>query len=302
LTLAAALSAALVIVAGCASSGSHPDESEGQSLRTAPDDNGIYAYDGDHLTRLDGDTEWERKTWEQRSRLVPRTVFLVRDPAIAQRAGAVRLRRVAWVRSEISDAGRITPVPGSQWRSVPVADLEVPVDFTGDNESHPDVIEVRPTQPLQPGLYSLYLEAGEASRAARFGVNWPAVNKTTYASGVCVDHYTGGTAGYRPCAAQRSGSSPVGKLQIYLVHPQTSGGSVVISGVVINNSDRAQHVPILAAQLRGTDGSVLARWQFRASSSVLNPGQSTSFRSVVSDAPQQTHSVNVNFGNALGSS
>lgn len=304
LMLAAMLTGALLVVAGCASSESHPNRGESRSTGPIPGDDGIYAYDGDHLARLDGDPKWERKTWDQRSNLASGTVLLVRSPAIgrlAQPAGAVRLRKVAWVRSEISDAGRVTPIPGSKWHSVPFADLEVPVDFTSDRDSHPDVIEVRPTQPLQPGLYSLYLDAGEASRRARFGVKWPSVDKTAYAAGVCLDHYTGSNAGYKPCAAQ-SAKSGRDKLQIYLVHPQTAGRSVVISGVIVNNSAHAQRVPILTARLRGIDGSVLARWQFRASRSVLKPGRSTSFRSVVSDAPQQTRSVNVNFNNALGSS
>lgn len=305
LAIAAAAMAVAASIAGCASDGDrHSGRDSRRSEEPASESGGIYARSGDQLIKLDGNASWERKTWPRRSDLPPGIEIVVRDPRLATLSapvdGAVGLRRVAWVRSEISDSGRITSVDGTQWRAVALPGLEVPVEYTAPGGSKRDAITLRPREPLDPGLYSVYLDAGQGSRAARFGVGWPQVDKRAYSATVCVDHYVGDSSGYRSCSEQPDTAASANGLRIYLVDPQTrqntTGRSVLISGVVVNDSDGVRAVPVLTAELRSPAGHILRRWRFRAAVSRLDPGESTSFRSEVDDIPKQTHSVNVNFG------
>lgn len=293
IALAMASIGAIAAVAGCISPGSR------ENRAMVPDEQGIYAHTGEKLVRLDGDVEWEKKTWGQRSDLPADSEIIIRDAALAGSAGeSAGLRRVAWVRSTISDQGEITPVNGSKWLNAPLPALEVPLDHVEQAESDPDVVRLRPRQPLQPGLYAVYAKTGGGTRNARFGVAWPEADKQAYAASVCVDRYTGADTAYRPCEEQGLAGADDG-LQIFLVRPEkreTSGGrATVISGVILNNSERVQPVPLLAAELRDAQGRALTRWRFNAERSELEPGQSTSFRTEVGAGDQQVHSVNVNF-------
>lgn len=304
LAIAIAMSGVLAVATGCASWQSD-DIGDEDWTEIEPDDDGLYAYDGEDLIRLDGDAEWEQETWEDRSNLHGSSELIIRDPALAESSGdAVELRKVAWVRSTITDGGQITPVTGNQWQSAPVPALVVPVEYAERSESDPELIRLRAQQPLEPGLYSLHVQTPEGPRNARFGVAWPETDKEAYAASVCVDRYAGEESAYRLCEEQNLAASE-NKLQIYLVKPETRKRgpirSMVISGVILNNSSRPQSVPLLAAELRDPEGRALTRWRFKADSAELEPGQSTSFRTEVDDAPQQVHSVNVNFASTEAS-
>lgn len=301
--LAVAMSGFVTAVTGCTYLRSdRPDSDGSQWIEVVPKDEGLYAYNGEDLVRLDGDDEWEKKTWGQRSNLPANSEFVIRDPALAELAGspsgAIGLRKVAWVRSTISGAGQITPVLGNNWRSAPLPSLEVPLDYATRTESHPDLVRVRAQQPLEPGLYAFHVETAQETRNARFGIAWPETDKQAYSASVCVDQYVGENTGYRLCNEQNLAGA-TDKLQIYLVQPETrpngTGRSMVISGVILNNSNNTQTVPLLTAELRNTEGQALTSWRFKANSTQLEPGQSTSFRTEVDRTPQQVHSVNVNF-------
>lgn len=277
-----------------------PSDEPGQWATIKPGDDGLYAVNGKDLVRLDGDVDWEQKTWGERSNLPPDIEFVIRDSSLERREGSganvAGVQKVAWVRSVVTSDGKIVPVSGSQWQSAPLPVLAVPLDFVGRTES--DLIRARPRQPLEPGLYSIYLDTGGSTREARFGVGWPEIDRQAYASTVCVDRYAGVKDAYSLCGGQ-STASPADPLRIYLVQPDVraigQGQSMVISGVVINNSDQIQSVPVLAAELRDTGGRPLAQWRFQAASTTLEPGQHTTFRTEMERAPQQVHSVNVDF-------
>lgn len=298
-----------VVIGGTLASGcSIPftsDDDDSQWSGPVPREEGIYADTGDGLVRLDGDVEWERQTWAQRSDLPAGTGLVIRDAALAGAAAhEVGLRRVAWLRSTINDTGDVTPATGSNWISAPLPGLEVPVDHSSATDSRRGLVRLRPQQPLPPGLYAVYAETGESSRNARFGVGWSGADKQAYAAAVCVDRYSGAEAAYRRCEAQSAAEADDG-LQIYLVRPEkretSAGRSMVISGVVLNNSARVQAVPLLTAELRDPRGQALTSWRFKADSTELEPGQSTSFRTEVGQTAHQVHSVNVNFASPQAS-
>lgn len=307
LVFATVVSAGATALGGCSFWGSEVKTEDGQVI-IDPDDEGMYAYQGnDDLVRLDGDLEWEQETWADRNNLTPGSIFVVRDSALEEAAAPLQqivgLRRVAWVRSQISDTDGITPVTGSQWRDAAVPELEVPLEYARSDPDS-DVVQVRPLAPLQPGLYSFYMEAEESSRRARLGVAWPETDKQAYAATVCVDRYVGQSTGYRLCGEHTvAGSS--GALQIYLVKPQTrttaSGRAMVISGIILNDSNEVQNVPGLLGELRDAAGAPLTRWHFKAGSTRLEPGQTTSFHNEITDVSAQVHSVNVNFDTAQAS-
>lgn len=304
MALAMVLSGAIAAASGCAWSRAN-NPGDNQWISSVPEDQGMYAYTGEGLVRLDGDVEWEKKTWERRSNLPPNSELIIRDAELAGSDGnAVGLRRVAWLRSTINDSGEITPATGNKWVSAPLATLEVPLDYVETTRSDPDLVHLRPQQPLEPGLYALYAETAEGSRNARFGVAWPETDKDAYAASVCVDRYAGAETAYRRCQEQNLAGAG-DQLQIYLVRPEkrdsSAGRSMVISGVILNSSSRAQPVPLLTAELRNAQGQALTSWRFKADSTELEPGQSTSFRTEVGRTSHQVHSVNVNFASTQAS-
>jgi hypothetical protein len=299
-----ALSCTVATLAGCTYSRNHHDDSSARhNMDVVPDEPGVYALTGDDVTRLDGDADWEASTWGQRSTLPPDAGFVVRDPGLAgvppdAATEVLGLWRVAWVRSTITDAGEIIPVTSGNWQRAPLPALAVPLGRVEQPESHADVIRVLPRDTLEPGLYAIQLQTGQGTRTARFGVEWPGMDKQAYAAAVCVDHYLGAGAGYRPCGEQAAAGTG-DALQILLVEPETresgSGRSVVISGVIVNQSSRTRTVPLLAAELRDMNGQPLSRWRFKAPKLELEPGEATSFRTESGDAPSRVHSVNVDF-------
>jgi hypothetical protein len=262
---------------------------------------GLYAVENGRLQRLDGDQKWEIKTWEERSNLSTQIDFMVRHPqleeAIAPSQVDIHLGKVAWVRSEISQDGVIGPVAGSPWAVTDIQEQQVPFRIRR-HDSRKDVVRVMPETPLEAGLYSLQHSAGSAARSARLGVVWNSVDKRAYSAANCVDRYLGESVQYRPCAEQEQVLA--GKwLRIHLVDPearQVDGQHmIIVRGVVVNGSQRSLKPPMLEAQLRGADGSVLKHWQFPLDTEVLAPGASARFRSEVPNPPPGVRDVHVTF-------
>lgn len=291
--------AALVLTAGLSGCAWLPF---GDHQEPVPRKPGLYAlHDGD-LQRLDGDREWEMETWEERSNISPEVAFVIRHPqlpaSMEQLDGAIHLSRVAWVRSEISEEGDILPVDGNQWVTTDVDELRVPVALEpyADNS---EVVRIVPRTRLQGGLYTLHLRTAAAQVNARVGVGWASVDKRAYSSANCVDHYLGDAILHRLCAQQEHAFATKW-LKVHLVEPEVreitgQQRELIVSGVVINSSRRPRRVPMLEAQLRSTQGEVVERWQFEASTAELQPGASARFRSSLPDPPAGINKVHVIF-------
>ncbi len=293
--------AAALIAGGCVFNGD--DDPTARVQLELPDDAGLYARADGELLRLDGDAEWERRTWPRRAALAGDVVFTVRDPAIADLdrplADAIGMRKVAWVRSEISAHGSVQPAAGSRWQAVALPRFDVPVRFAADPDGDPAVVHVKPSGPLAPGLYSFYLDGANSQRKSRFGVGWSGTDQRAYAATVCVDHHAARDA-FVPCDAAED-VADAEPLRIVLADPKIDGrGSartLAVTGVVHNDSGTARDVPRLAGELRAEDGGVLGRWLFRATAGRLEPGQSASFSSTLRDVPPGVRHVNVRFDN-----
>jgi hypothetical protein len=291
--------AALVLMAamsGCAWVGGGKDR--------VPRDVGLYAAQEGRLQRLDGNREWEMKTWAERSNLSPDVEFVIRHPQLQAAAGRledmIHLRRVAWVRSEISQEGDILPVDGNQWADAEIDALRVPVRVETHGRQG-EAVRVIPEQRLERGLYALQVRSAAAQLNARVGVRWDAVDRRAYSAANCVDRYPGDAVRYRPCAEQEHALASRW-LRVHLVDPEmreVSGQqSLIVKGVVVNTSQRARRVPMLEAQLRSADGEVIKRWQFDAATAELQPGASARFRSELPNPPPGARNIHVTFASA----
>jgi hypothetical protein len=266
-----------------------------------PRDVGLYAAHEGRLQRLDGNREWEMKTWPERSNLSPEIEFVIRHPQL-QAAGdrleeVIHLRRVAWVRSEISQEGDILPVDGNQWAVAEIDELRVPFRLERHGSNN-EVVRVIPEQRLERGLYNLQFRSAAAQLNARIGVNWDAVDRRAYSAANCVDRYPGDAVRYRPCAEQEHALASKW-LRVHLVDPEmreVSGQQkLIVKGVVVNTSQRSRRVPVLEAQLRSAQGEVIKRWQFDAAAAELEPGASARFRSELPNPPPGARNIHVTF-------
>lgn len=262
-----------------------------------PNEPGFYAYKNEQYQRLDGDRDWEIKTWDERSDMDPDLHVVIVHPEIERldrpMEEAITLQRVAWLRSAISQSGEIGPVDGGRWVVSDVENHKVPLSFV---VSSPDLIRALPRQRLQPGLYSLRLRTASGSHGARFGVAWPSVDKKHYSATTCVDRYVGATPAYQQCAAQTRVLATRG-LKVYLANTDASrvgdGATLVINGVIVNASDRVQRITTLEAKLSAEDGQILKRWEFSPENGELEPGQSIPFRTVINDPPPEANNIHV---------
>ena len=252
--------------------------------------------------RLDGDPEWERETWEQRANLPPQVSFLVRTDDLATAPDTlqqhIQIHKVGWVRSEITQAGNIQPITGSQWANARIEELQVPVRLSRHRD-HDNVVQVTPLSALAPGLYTLSAGLSSAATQARFGVHWSRVDRREYAAAHCVDRYPGSTQNYRPCEEQELGiASRV--LAVHLVQPEVSQPpgqprQLIIKGVIVNTSGQAVPVPPLQARLVNQEGTIIKRWEFLADTKALAPGASTPFESRLTNPPAGASDVQVTF-------
>ena len=269
---------------------------------------GMYAVQNNELQRLDGDHDWELKTWASRSNLTPNVTFVIRDPRLKtakpKLEQIVQLHRVGWVRSEITTKGEIFPVDGNQWVDATIAEQRVPVRLEPDAK-HEGVVWVVPTTALDPGLYTLRMESGNSGVAARVGVGWPAADKRQYAAANCVDRYLGQEIPYHACAQQAQIVAD-NALKVHLVPPEIrqipgQARQLIVRGVVVNTSDQPRKVPVLKAQLVTDQGVIVRWWEFNAASDELSPGASVPFESGLSNPPVGASNVHVKFA-ALDSS
>lgn len=175
------------------------DESDAQ----LPARYGLYALQDGQLGRLDGEKSFQVETWESRSSLGPDVRFIVFDRALSDRSlrlgDAIKLKRVSHVRNDVGASGAATPLQKDVWVVADLPEFAVAVDFRPMHGS-PEMVEVIPSRPLPPGLYSLQFRQGDSAIAGRFGVQWTNIDKTKYASANCVDRYPGSPPGYKLCS------------------------------------------------------------------------------------------------------
>jgi len=289
----AALSVAAFSVSACSTLGWQSDKP------FVPEAAGLYALSHEGPQRLDGDHDWQVDTWEDRESLPPDLQFVVAEKALqngnVDLDQAVTLRKLAWVRSRIDSRGRISPSREGRWHETELLSFEVPVKVQRMS-SNPGIVRVNPSASLDPGLYALTIQAGGEAIIGRFGVQWPSVDKNRYAADHCVDRYSESKPFYRPCAAQVR-VRPADGLQVYLVHPdassKTSGGKMLIEGVIANTSKDRRIVPTLQGELKSADGKVVKRWEFNVTEDAVNPGEFRKFQTIVDNPPNNAVSVDV---------
>ena len=275
-----------------------------------PKERGIFLLTADEkLQRLDGNRDWEVSTWNQRSDLGPYLEFVVKHPVIGgarPHEDVIVLKKVAWVRSEISTTGSITPISGNTWAEPDLPAFSVPLRIQR-LVGHGDVAHIQPTQPLPQGLYSFQIKDGPVTTATRIGVGWSSADRARYSSENCVDRYVGSSTSYRPCVEQSRTVQQIGLsgLQLHLVPPErtTINGesTLVIRGVIVNTSNRAQRAPALRARITDSNGSTLKHWLFEPEGQEIAPRQSLPFRTELRQPPGGTAKVNVNFASEVDS-
>jgi len=269
----------------------------GRELPT-PEEPGIYALDPEgELVRLDGNPEWERKSWGQRSDLSPDTQFIVLDPTLAggapRSATPATLTRVAWLRSELEPSGLAAPVSGSQWVTPNLESFTEPLTLTW----HPKIAGFVHLQPaddrLDPGLYELTVHS-ESRRHARVGIQWTGVDKRQYSAANCVDRMVAYDMRYEPCTAQPyimaqsvsdvAAPAPVPApaataqgLKISLDRPVPEHGGLTVRGKVRNISAMAQTVPTMRGTLLDASGRPTDSWLFSAPTQSIGPGGEVAF-------------------------
>jgi hypothetical protein len=200
-----------VLAAALSACGSSRSSNETAQVEVQSDDSdaelparyGLYALEEGQLGRLDGEKTFQVETWQSRSSLSPDVRFIVFDRALSDRSlrlgDAIKLRRVSHVRSDVAASGAATPLQKDVWVVADLPPFAVPIDFRPIHGS-PEMVEVIPSRPLPPGLYSLQFRQGDSAIAGRFGVQWTNIDKGQYASANCVDRYPGSPPGYKLCS------------------------------------------------------------------------------------------------------
>lgn len=297
MTMRTLMSAGAIALAGLVAACAGP----GKPSYPLPDDPGLYAITSDNeLLRLDGDRDWEVKSWPQRAALGSYTEFVIFDPAL-ERAGQpsgrlVDLWRVAWLRSEVDARGFAGPIQGSEWVVAPIEALREPATVELVH-GWPGYVHVVPETPLKRGLYSLRLNRGASGRVARFGVEWDTVDKRRYAARNCVDLHPDSEPRYRTCSGdddpQLEASSE--GLEIILVDPLRRDTTLVVQGVVSNTTERTKRLPDMQANLLDKSGRKLTFAVIKPRKSELSAGERMRFRTEIPNAPPATARIDVEF-------
>jgi len=316
----------------CGSSAPQLNLGSGPSVPVPPS-YGLYAYDGDQLIRLDGDGNWERSTWSDRSDLPPKIEFIVynrsltTDPTPLQ--NLIELRRVAHVRNDVRVSGNVAPAQSNRWAAPDLPDYRIALNFT-PVPGHSDVVVAAPTDPLAPGLYSFSLQSRPQPLDSRVGIGWSDVDQNQYAEAHCVDSYP---SGYRLCAESdaRANDPAAGDANLTSPAPATlsnqptamtvaatpgtnapiaalsvrdlrssrttvAGGlTLVVEGNIVNTSSDLRTVPSqLTLSLLRADGTVVQTVAIAdLPPAVLAPGDVYHFRSEVQDPPADAVRVRV---------
>lgn len=265
---------------------------------------GLYALQDEKFGRIDGDRDYQIATWEGRSALTPEVTFLLFDRALGDRSvrlqDAVKLRRLAHLRNDVSESGAVEPTTKDVWVAADLPEFSIPLDFAPVS-GNAEMVRVVPSKALPPGLYALELRHGGSAVGGRFGVQWGGADRKEYVASNCVDRYAGKPAKYRLCsdgppqsaatASKPSWSTapaqnmaaplPQGlELRQVQADKSTDRGMPILTvqGVIVNTTDRVQPVPQLEAVIRDPQGAELDRWTFAAELLQLQPGASTGFR------------------------
>ena len=296
-----------------------------ESSLPIPPTYGLYAYDGDQLIRLDGDSNWERSTWNDRADLPPKVQFVVYSRTLAtdptELQNLIELRRVAHVRNDVSGNGNVVPAQNNRWAAPDLPDYRVALNYT-PVPGHADMVVAAPSDPLAQGLYSFSLQTAPKPIDSRVGIGWSDVDQTQYAEAHCVDSYP---AGYRLCAESNGrandpaagvvANQPATMTVAAAPDPGTNaqlanlsikdlrssrsaaGGAptLVVEGDIVNTSSDLRTVPSqLVLSLLGADGAVLQNVAIAdLPPAVLAPGDSFHFRSVVNNPPADAVRVRV---------
>lgn len=265
---------------------------------------GLYALDSrDRLLRLDGSPEWEVRSWNERLDLGPDTLLVIDDPRLARlraalQVPALELRQVAWLRSEINAVGAVSPVAENNWVDTDLPSLRVPlqVHWIGATEN---TVVARPLRPLEPGIYAVHFAEASPPLKARLGVGWSRVDERVYAGNKCVDRYLGAAPEYGACVDQSIDIAmlPLRQLRVggLTAQQQVIGDEprLVVRGEVTNTGAEAAHMPQLLARTLARDGRVLGQWLFPADKTVLQAGESTTFRTDIRRPSDAIADVNV---------
>ena len=274
------LSMAALFLAGCGSTGIPT----ATSLDGVPTQYGLYAVDGGgDYQRLDGDKQWEVRTWDKRSDLGRNTAFLVfhRGIGTSQKPlnELVRLYRVSSVRHDIQPDGGFREASRPRWKTVEREEFLVPLDF-GPVPSRQDAILAVPRGGLAPGLYSLQYHGGSSVHASRLGVGWNDTDKTDYAMVNCVDRYVSktGAPNYRLCSEEAPGTGLRISVTSSRQRSTAMGRALSVEGTIENVSDKAQSIPSMLLTLSDPEGRPVEQREFDPGIRNLAPGERTGFR------------------------
>jgi hypothetical protein len=291
----------LILLASCGS----PSPAR-QQLSLGPSDGGVaappyfglYAVTSDGLVRLNGDTQWEERTWNNRNDLRGNLRFLVFSRWLSMDATpenkAITLERVAHVRSTTDADGTVVRRP-DMWASPHLPEYRIPLNFA-PVQGHSDMLLASPAERLPPGLYSLSFHAPE-NLTARFGVAWPSVAMNQYDARYCVDKLP---HAFVACEGDTTnlttGSSTTIAIRD-LRSSRTAGrgsGRLVIDGDVVNTSREQETVPPLSVVLLDARDQVLQSLRnVNVDMPTLLPGRSYHFRIVVTNAATNATRVRV---------
>ena len=295
-----------------------------EAMMPIPPTYGLYAYDGEHLTRLDGDASWERNSWSGRSELPPKVSFMVYAPSLGSDPtplqDLIELRRVAHVRNEVRAGGQVVPAQANKWAAPDLPDYRVALNFT-PAPGRPDIVVATPPDPLPPGLYSFSLQSRPQPIDARLGIRWSDMNQTQYAEAHCVDSYPDGyrlcmdsdarandpSAGMAAMPVSTIGapatavstmpvpaatpSAPPAVLTVRNLSSQrmTVAGSqtLVVEADIVNTSGDIRALPSsMQLSLIGADGTIIQRIAVsELPRAMLAPGDSYHLRTEVQDPP-----------------
>jgi len=271
--------------------------SSGPSGPPVPESYGLYARDDYDLTRLDGNPEWERKTWSQRTTISPRSEFIAYDRTLADSSpdDTVMLQRVAWVRYQVKTGAESDVHPVGEWAATDLPRFRVPLAFRSV-DGNGEMIEARPVQTLPQGLYSLKLRNHESTTVtSRFGVGWDGVDGDAlnlYRQETCVDRYVNG-----PKIVFKACRNEVTRLEIEDIQLSraTIDGvpTILVSGAVRNVSGQVATVPPLRVTATNVQGGEIKSWNLATERGLLPPGESTAFSTTMSPAPSEAVEVSV---------